>query len=44
MSKKELMHTMSVQEKRETNGGSLTNTLLNLICDMIKGTFPPRLQ
>lgn len=42
MSKKGLMHTMSVQEKRQVNGGSLNAPgLMQLIYDALRGVFTP---
>lgn len=42
MSKKNLMHTMSVQEEREVNGGSLNAPgLMQIIYNALKGVFTP---
>lgn len=42
MGKKEQMHTMSMQEKREVNGGSLNApSLMQLIYNVLSGMFTP---
>lgn len=41
MSKKQLMHAMSMQEKKEVNGGSATLTLWQVIKQVINGNFTP---
>ena len=42
MERNELMHTMSVQERIEVNGGSIkTPSLMQIIYDALRGVFTP---
>jgi hypothetical protein len=42
MEKGNVMRALSMQEMLETNGGSLKYTLLDLLHDLIAGSFSPR--
>lgn len=43
MKKKKLMNVLSIKDAKELNGGSVEQSLIGILLDVLKGRFIPKL-